>query len=105
MKECQWKLYQSGTIVRSIPKMGIWDLGRLGRRTPYWRVLGCQVSRRQPKVGKGRLVYCCAMKEEAGFHVGDAEFASRVRESFSRQGLMKHLGAELVELTAGHAAI
>src|SRR6266700_4014646 len=31
--------------------MGIWNLGRLGRRTPYWRVLGCQVSRRQPEVG------------------------------------------------------
>jgi uncharacterized protein (TIGR00369 family) len=40
------------------------------------------------------------MKEEAGFHVEDAEFASWVRESFSRQGLMKHLGAELVELAA-----
>lgn len=52
-----------------------------------------------------RLVYCCAMKEHVGFHAEDAEFASRVRESFSRQGLMKHLGAELVELTAGHATI
>jgi len=41
------------------------------------------------------------MKEQAGFHAEDAEFASWVRESFSRQGLMKHLGAELVELTAG----
>src|SRR5690349_22665135 len=45
------------------------------------------------------------MKEHVGFHAEDAEFASRVRESFSRQGLMKHLGAELVELTAGHATI
>ncbi|HKE34014.1 MAG TPA: PaaI family thioesterase [Candidatus Acidoferrum sp.] len=45
------------------------------------------------------------MKEHAGFHVEDAQFASRVRESFGRQGLMKHLGAELVELTAGHATI
>jgi uncharacterized protein (TIGR00369 family) len=45
------------------------------------------------------------MKEQAGFHGEDAGFTSRVRESFERQGLMKHLGAELVELTAGHAAI
>lgn len=44
------------------------------------------------------------MKEQ-GFHVEDVQFASRVRESFECQGLMKHLGAELVELTAGHAAI
>lgn len=45
------------------------------------------------------------MKEQAGFHAEDAEFAKRVRESFERQGLMKHLGAELVELTAGQATI
>jgi uncharacterized protein (TIGR00369 family) len=45
------------------------------------------------------------MKEQAEFSVADAEFASRVRDSFGRQGLMKHLGAELVELTAGHVAI
>ena len=53
----------------------------------------------------GWLVYCCAMKEQTGFHVEDTQFASRVRESFSRQGLMKHLGAELVELRPGHATI
>jgi len=34
-----------------------------------------------------------------------AEFESRVRESFSRQGLMKNLGAELAELGAGSAEI
>jgi uncharacterized protein (TIGR00369 family) len=45
------------------------------------------------------------MKGQAGFHAEDAEFVKRVRESFSRQGLMKHLGAELVELGAGHATI
>ena len=45
------------------------------------------------------------MKEQAGFHAEDAEFARRVRESFARQGLMKHLGAELVELAAGHVTI
>ena len=32
-------------------------------------------------------------------------FESRVRDSFNRQGLMKHLGAELVELAAGRATI
>jgi len=35
----------------------------------------------------------------------DAEFKSRVRESFSRQGLMKNLGAELADLGAGSAEI
>lgn len=45
------------------------------------------------------------MKEQSGFPVADAEFARRVRESFGRQGLMKHLGAELIELTAGHVTI
>jgi len=44
-------------------------------------------------------------KKQARFAVADAEFASRVRQSFNRQGLMKYLGAELVELTAGHATI
>jgi uncharacterized protein (TIGR00369 family) len=45
------------------------------------------------------------MKEKQRFSAPDAEFESRVRQSFSRQGLMKHLGAELVELTAGHVVI
>ncbi len=53
----------------------------------------------------GRLVYFFAMKEQTRFAVADGEFESRVRESFGRQGLMKHLGAELVELTAGFAKI
>jgi uncharacterized protein (TIGR00369 family) len=35
----------------------------------------------------------------------DADFESRVRDSFGRQGLMKHLGAKLVELGPGHVAI
>ena len=35
----------------------------------------------------------------------DANFEARVRESFARQGLMKHLGAEFVELAAGRVAI
>ena len=51
----------------------------------------------------GRLVYFFAMKEQTRFAGADGEFESRVRESFGRQGLMKHLGAELVELTAGFA--
>jgi uncharacterized protein (TIGR00369 family) len=35
----------------------------------------------------------------------DADFESRVLDSFGRQGLMKHLGAKLVELGPGHVAI
>jgi uncharacterized protein (TIGR00369 family) len=45
------------------------------------------------------------MKSVSEFSVVDANYEPRVRESFSRQGLMKHLGAELLELTPGHAAI
>jgi len=39
------------------------------------------------------LVYSGTMKEKLRFAAVDAEFESRVRESFARQGLMKHLGA------------
>ncbi|HYL84234.1 MAG TPA: PaaI family thioesterase [Candidatus Angelobacter sp.] len=45
------------------------------------------------------------MNEQAEFPVVDEEFERRVRESFSRQGLMKHLGAELVEVKAGQVTI
>jgi uncharacterized protein (TIGR00369 family) len=45
------------------------------------------------------------MNEKLKFAAVDAEFESRVRESFARQGLMKHLGAELGVLGAGHAEI
>jgi uncharacterized protein (TIGR00369 family) len=45
------------------------------------------------------------MKKHSGFASVGAEFESRVRESFSRQGLMKNLGAELAELGAGSAEI
>jgi uncharacterized protein (TIGR00369 family) len=45
------------------------------------------------------------MKENPRFAAVDAEFDRRVRESFARQGLMKHLGAELGELRPGHAEI
>ncbi len=39
------------------------------------------------------------------FAAMDAEFESRVRESFARQGLMKHFGADLAELGPGSAEI
>jgi uncharacterized protein (TIGR00369 family) len=52
-----------------------------------------------------QLVYFRSMKEQSQFSVVDREFECRVRESFGRQGLMKHLGAELIELTAGQVAI
>jgi uncharacterized protein (TIGR00369 family) len=45
------------------------------------------------------------MTETAVFHPMDAEYARRIRESFDRQGLMKHLGAQLSELQPGFAEI
>jgi uncharacterized protein (TIGR00369 family) len=45
------------------------------------------------------------MKEHSRFTASDAEYESRIRESFSRQGMMKHLGARLAELGPGHAEI
>jgi uncharacterized protein (TIGR00369 family) len=45
------------------------------------------------------------MKQHSRFPVHDAAYESRVRESFARQGLMKHLGARLAELGPGHAEI
>jgi uncharacterized protein (TIGR00369 family) len=51
------------------------------------------------------LVYSGIMNEKSKFAVADVEFESRVRASFARQGLMKHLGAELAVLGAGHAEI
>lgn len=35
------------------------------------------------------------------FTVADADWAARTRDSFSRQGLMRHLGAELTRLEPG----
>lgn len=45
------------------------------------------------------------MEEKPRFEAQDSEFARRVRDSFARQGLMKHLGAELVSLEPGRAEI
>ena len=45
------------------------------------------------------------MEEKPRFEAQDPEFARRVQESFARQGLMKHLGAELVNLHPGSAEI
>jgi uncharacterized protein (TIGR00369 family) len=45
------------------------------------------------------------MTKPSQFAAVDAAFESRVRESFARQGLMKHLGAELAVVKAGHAEI
>ena len=39
------------------------------------------------------------------FKVPIADYESRVRDSFERQGLMRHLGAELIGLSPGHAEI
>ncbi len=45
------------------------------------------------------------MSEKPGFKVLDPHYERRVRESFARQGLMKHLGAELASLQPGGAEI
>jgi uncharacterized protein (TIGR00369 family) len=45
------------------------------------------------------------MDNESKFEAQDPEFVQRVRDSFARQGLMKHLGAELVSLQPGGAEI
>jgi len=45
------------------------------------------------------------MSEKTRFEVRDAEYQRRVRDSFARQGLMAHLGAELVSLEPGGVTI
>jgi uncharacterized protein (TIGR00369 family) len=45
------------------------------------------------------------MTPTTGFHPHDSEYASRVQQSFARQGLMRHLGAQLVEVAPGRAEI
>jgi uncharacterized protein (TIGR00369 family) len=45
------------------------------------------------------------MDEKPRFEIQDPEYRRRVQESFARQGLMKHLGAELVSLQPGGAEI
>jgi uncharacterized protein (TIGR00369 family) len=45
------------------------------------------------------------MNEKTIFEAQDPEFAQRVRESFERQGFMRHLGAELISLQPGGVEI
>jgi uncharacterized protein (TIGR00369 family) len=45
------------------------------------------------------------MDEKPRFEIQDPEYQRRVRDSFARQGLMKHLGAELVSLELGGVEI
>src|SRR5271170_8367618 len=45
------------------------------------------------------------MNKQSGFELRDTEYQRRVRDSFERQGLMRHLGAELVSLEPGEAVI
>ena len=51
------------------------------------------------------LVYSGIVNKHSNLPVIDAQFESRVHESFSRQGLMKHLGAQLAALGPGFAEI
>jgi uncharacterized protein (TIGR00369 family) len=45
------------------------------------------------------------MSEHPRFTASDPQYEARIRDSFSRQGMMKHLGARLAELGPGHATI
>jgi uncharacterized protein (TIGR00369 family) len=45
------------------------------------------------------------MADQTIFESRDPEFQAKVRESFERQGLMKHLGAQLSELRPGQCEI
>jgi uncharacterized protein (TIGR00369 family) len=45
------------------------------------------------------------MATKAAFEVKDPHYAQRVRESFARQGLMRHLGAELALVQPGEVEI
>jgi uncharacterized protein (TIGR00369 family) len=46
-----------------------------------------------------------ARMDKLRFDGVDADFAERVLDSFTRQGLMKHLGARIAELHPGHVEI
>ena len=45
------------------------------------------------------------MNERPHFQAADPEFAQRIRDSFARQGLMKHLGARISKVEAGSVEI
>src|SRR5258708_9795516 len=45
------------------------------------------------------------MNSTTSFEPSDPQYAHRVRESFARQGFMKHLGARLTEVRPGHVEI
>ncbi len=45
------------------------------------------------------------MSPRKSFESKDPKFEAKVQTSFTRQGLMKHLGAELSELRPGHCEI
>jgi uncharacterized protein (TIGR00369 family) len=45
------------------------------------------------------------MTEHPRFEVSDPNFETRIRDSFARQGIMKHLCARLAELAPGHVTI
>ena len=41
----------------------------------------------------------------SGFQPADPNFERRVRDSFARQGIMGHIGAEMIEVGPGHCEI
>jgi uncharacterized protein (TIGR00369 family) len=74
-----------------------------------WKKHSLSAFRRETSPGPARdgwgLAILAPMKDHSRYTASDAEYESRVRESFVRQGLMKHLGAELVQLEPGHVEI
>src|ERR1700734_1581227 len=84
---------RSGAMNCATTKAGSGDSEvRRGPRSPLVRAVGFR--------GAGILG---RMDNKVGFALRDAEYQRRVRESFERQGLMRHLGAELVSLEPGGA--
>ena len=83
----------------------------LAPHTPLLRVGFWEMNRARPeRCSRFTLIFAGAailrfMTEHSRFSVHDAMYESRIRESFSRQGIMKHLGARLAELGPGHAEI
>jgi len=45
------------------------------------------------------------MNDHPRFTASDPHYETRIRDSFARQGIMKHLAARLVELAPGHVTI
>ena len=85
------------------------DQGTLLSRWPAVCILARLFLPTNPRHSLRRFVGRCYilrfMREHPRFSASDAGYESRIRESFSRQGMMKHLGARLAAVGPGHAEI